>query len=263
MNTQTQTHEISNGYPATTTVAPVRPRTIKVARAYYAVVATIGTTAVVAALAIGASRGGAEGMVGLLSEMTYWSNILVAVIGWSLVINPQRDGRFFRWLRFSSLVMISVVGLVYPLILAANADPTGYEVYTNIAVHYIMPWATLLGWLVFGPRPRITLGTVALMPILPVLYTTYAMAYGAVLNPTGGYPYPFLDPATGTSQVAVHIAMIMVIGLAFGFLYWGIDRALSKGVTPTKLSGEAIPQQIDAARVADETLAPDRVVEKV
>ncbi len=261
---------MSTGHSATTTVVPNRPLTLKLARTYFAVVAAIGTAAVLAELAIAANRGGVESMVSSLSEMTYWSNILVAVVGWALVINPQRDGRVFRWLRLSSLVLISVVGLVYPLLLAAKNNPTGYEVYTNLAVHYIIPSATVLGWLVFGPRPRFTLRTLAFMPILPILYTSYAMLYGAVLNPTGQYPYLFLDPSiNGAGQVTMTIVMIMLTGLVFGFIYWGIDRALSKGTKPTKLGGNAVPEQLDAsnaadaAGVADVDVMANRIAEKV
>ena len=258
---------MSTGHSATTTVVPNRPLTLKLARTYFAVVAAIGTAAVLAELAIAANRGGVESMVDSLSTMTYWTNILVAVIGWALVINPQRDGRIFRWLRLSSLVMITCVGLVYPLVLAAKSNPTGYEVYTNLAVHYIIPSATVLGWLVFGPRPRFTLRTLAFMPILPILYTGYAMLYGAVLNPTGEYPYPQLNPATG--HPAQFIAKVMVTGLAFGFIYWGIDRALSKGAKPTKLVGNAVPEQLDATNAADAAdiagsdATTNRVAEKV
>ena len=230
-------------------------------------VAAIGTAAVLAELAIAANRGGVALMVDSLSQMTYWSNILVAVVGWALVINPQRDGRIFRWLRLSSLVMITCVGLVYPLALAAGSNPTGYQVYTNLAVHYIVPWATVLGWLVFGPRPRFTLRTLAFMPILPILYTVYAMLYGAVLSPTGEYPYRQLNPATG--EPVTFIAMVMVTGLAFGFIYWGIDRALSKGAKPTKLGGNAVPEQLDATNAADAAdiagsdATTNRIAEKV
>ena len=71
-----------------------------------------------------------------------------------LVANPQRDGHMWRWFRMTSLVMITVTGLVYAIVLAPIYHPVGLGVYTNLGFHYIVPWATFLGFLLFGPRPR-------------------------------------------------------------------------------------------------------------
>ena len=131
------------------------------------------SAAVAVALTVATTNGGWAGLVQMLSTMTYWSNILLIFVGFALVLNPQRDGRIFRWLRLSSLVMITVVGIIFPLALAAKADTTGLYAFSCPTLHYFMPWASLLGFVLFGPRPRFTWGTYWSMTILPLLYSWF------------------------------------------------------------------------------------------
>ena len=230
--------------------SPDRSNKNLAARIYFGLVATIGTAALTAGMTVATTNGGWAGLVSMLSEMTYWTNILVAIVGFALVLNPQRDGRIFRWLRLSTLVMITIVGVVYPLVLAGSADLTGVFVYTSLALHYIVPWATVLGFLIFGPRPRISWAALLALPIIPLTYTAYAITYGAVLNPTGEYPYPFLDPslnAGGVPGVAAAVIAITLFGVILGFVYLGLDRLLSRGAKPADLSITVAPVDIAEA----------------
>ena len=68
--------------------------------------------------------GALNGVVYTYSYFTIWSNLFNAIVMWSLVANPARDSAAFRWLRMTALVMITVTGIVYFLVLAATADPS-------------------------------------------------------------------------------------------------------------------------------------------
>ena len=101
--------------------------------------------------------------------------------------------------------MITITGLVYAIVLAPDANPVGLGVYTNIGYHYISPWATVLGFLLFGPRPRFRVKTVFAMLAIPVVWLTYTLLRGLLLvtphrrlrpqlgEPQNWYPYPFID----------------------------------------------------------------------
>ena len=255
---------------ATLTVMPASPGWIATARIYHAILAAIGTLAVATDLIMVATedQNGSwfNGVLFMLSALTIWANILVAIVAWSLVINPHRDGRIFRWLRMTTLVMIFIVGLVFDLVLAKEATPCGVYVYTNLAVHYIVPWGTLLGFLIFGPRPRFTADLIWKMPLIPTIWLAYTFAHGAVLTtppgqpcaanpaarvlgqPQNWYPYPFVDPdyngtgepislvpgvsAEGFAGVAVNLAAIIAVGLLVSWAFLGLDRALSRGKRP-------------------------------
>jgi hypothetical protein len=51
---------------------------------------------------------------------------------------------------------------------------------------------TIVGWVMFGPRPRIGEDTILLALIWPALYIAYTLAHGAASD---WYPYPFIDVA--------------------------------------------------------------------
>ncbi len=253
----------------TLTVMPASDGAATAARIYHLIVAAIGTASLVVSLWISATspvNGGAlNGIIFTLSYFTVWSNIFALIVNWSLFANPRRDGKGFRWLRMTSLVMIVITGLIYAILLAPTANPCGAGIYTNIGFHYIVPWATLLGFLIFGPRPRFTWDLVPKMMAIPVLWLVYTLIHGAVLTTPSGdkcvgegvgapqnwYPYPFIDlnydgtgapsplvpglTAPGYGGVAINILGVVILGLLFATIFLGLDRLLSRGQKPTEL----------------------------
>ena len=108
-------------------------------------------------------------IVRLLCFFTIQSNILTAITSAQLARNPLRDGPVWRPVRLASLVGITVTGIVYSTVLAKVHEPHGWqEASTNIVVHYIAPIMMVVGWLAFGPRPRVTGRVVAYAAIFPV-----------------------------------------------------------------------------------------------
>jgi hypothetical protein len=247
----------------TTTVAPGGAM-VTVARFYWLVVAAIGTGAFLLSCYVSATQegnGGAlNGLWFTLSYFTVWSNIVTFIANWMLFADPQRDGRVWRWFRMTSLVMITVTGLVYAIVLAPLYKPVGLGVYTNLGYHYIVPWATFLGFLLFGPRPRFSRREVFTMLTIPVVWLVYTLLRGLLTlqpppeapattlgAPQNWYPYPFIDvndPSPlvpglefgGYAGVGVNIVLIVILGLVFGFLFLGLDRLLSRKVLPTPLA---------------------------
>jgi hypothetical protein len=248
----------------TVTVAP-RGAAITIARLYHLALALVGTAVLLiyvwAPATYEGNFGAVNGVVFTYSYFTVWSNLFNTIVLWSLVANPARDGGVFRWLRMTALVMITVTGLIYFLVLAATANPQGVYVYTNIGAHYIGPWGTVLGFVLFGPRPRFTLRHVVLLLIIPMIWLAYTLTHGLFLTvppaDTPGvvpgeainfYPYPFIDPAdpaplipglesAGYAGVAINIAAILALGIGLGFVYLGLDRLLSRGRKPASGSG--------------------------
>ena len=68
---------------------------------------------------------------------TIWSNILVATISIMLFIRPDRDSFVFRVLRLDSILMITVTGIIYNVVLAGSAKLQGLEVVSNIFDHML------------------------------------------------------------------------------------------------------------------------------
>ncbi|MET0812436.1 MAG: Pr6Pr family membrane protein [Microbacterium sp.] len=162
--------------------------------------------------------------VQLFSFFTIQSNIFVLATSLALAVNVFRDGKVWRVMRMDALLGIIITGLVYETVLARLVHPEGWALAATIGFHYISPWATVIGWLVFGPRPRITWATTAFAFIWPVAWLVYTFVRGAI---TGWYPYPFLDVnLIGFGDSIRNSAFILLIGVVIAVVLTLLDKHL-------------------------------------
>jgi hypothetical protein len=157
----------------------------------------------------------------LFSYFTVDSNIVVAIVCVLLVADPRRQGRWWDALRLNALLAITITGIVYAAVLAPLIQLTGWAQAANVGFHYIVPWAMVAGWLVFGPRPRFRWGTLAAAFILPIVWLAYIFVQGPF---TRWYPYPFLDVTTiGLGPALVNAVLVLVFAAVLGLVYLLID----------------------------------------
>ncbi|WP_460702725.1 Pr6Pr family membrane protein [Myceligenerans halotolerans] len=160
----------------------------------------------------------------LFSYFTIDSNIVVLVVSILLALDPVRRGRWWEVIRLNSLLAIAITGLVFAIVLAPLVHLTGAALVATIGFHYVAPWATVLAWLVFGPRPRFGWATVAGAFILPVGWLVYIFMQGAF---THWYPYPFLDVTElGLAEAIRNALMVIGVGLVLALLVRVIDAKL-------------------------------------
>jgi hypothetical protein len=161
----------------------------------------------------------------VFSFFTVQSNIVSGVVSWQLARRPGRDGPVWRVARLDALFGITVTGVVYSTVLAKIHEPHGWrETSSNLVVHYAVPILMVLGWLLFGPRPRITGRLVCTALIWPVAYFGYALIVGAVSK---WYPYPFVDAAThGYGRVLLNAVAVTAVFAVVASLFWLGDRRL-------------------------------------
>ena len=173
----------------------------------------------------------ATSLVRFVSYFTVQSNLLVLVAAVSLALDPQRDGRFWRVLRLTGLLGITVTGLVFGAVLAPLVHRTGIDWWINAGFHYVSPFMAFLGWAVFGPRPRVDGRTVAWAVVWPVAWVVYTMVRGAIV---GWYPYPFLDAGEIGYAVALrNTGIVVVLALLLLWLFRWLDGRL-RPVTPVR-----------------------------
>ena len=172
----------------------------------------------------------------VVSFFTIQSNTLVGVVALQLARRPARDGRGWRVLRLAALLGITVTGIVYSAVLAATHDPDGWrEVTANALLHYVVPVMAVVGWVVFGPRPRIGLRTGLLAMIWPVLWLGYTLLHGAV---SSWYPYPFVDVAEhGYPTVLLYCLGVTVVFAVVALIYAGLDRVLPSAPSALRAAG--------------------------
>jgi hypothetical protein len=159
-----------------------------------------------------------------LSYFTIWSNILVAITTTMIYRNMNRTSQRLKVLRLSSLMMITVTMLVYILILAPDANPQSWNIYTDLLLHYITPPVTILVWLFFGPRKWISWKIIFSSLLIPIIYILYTFARGAVI---GKYPYGFINVfELGYVGAIVGTGVVLVLGLFIFLIYFIIDKLI-------------------------------------
>lgn len=165
-------------------------------------------------------------IIRVFSFFTIQSNLLSGLVAAQLAIRPDRNGPAWRGLRLAALFGITVTGIVYSTVLAKIHEPSGAaETFVNDVVHYAVPVMMIVGWLAFGPRPRIDRATVLRSLLFPVLWITYTLIRGAIWK---WYPYPFLDvPSHGYVRVLLNALAATVVLAAVAGLYTLGDRWLS------------------------------------
>jgi hypothetical protein len=124
------------------------------------------------------------------SYFTVLSNLFAAAILLHGALRPApARSRTGELLRGAAVVYILTTGIVYLLLLSGHAP--AYP-WVNATLHYLMPLAVTLDWLLDPPRVRLDRArTVVLWMGFPLLYITYTLARGAIVN---WYPYLFVNP---------------------------------------------------------------------
>lgn len=173
---------------------------------------------------------------------TIQSNLLVAVATTMLARDPLRDGPAFRALRLAATVGITVTGLVHFLLLRPLLDLHGADWLADKLLHMVVPLVAVVGWLAFGPRPRVDGRAIAVAFGWPVAWLAVTLAVAAA---TRWVPYPFLDfREEGWGSVVVVCLGITALfaALIAGFRY--ADRRLARSGAPAAdgpLPGRAGP----------------------
>lgn len=124
------------------------------------------------------------------SYFTVLSNLFAAAMLMHGALRPASErSHAVDLLRGAAVAYILTTGIVYLLLLSGHA-PT-YP-WVNAILHYLMPVAVTLDWLLDPPRSRLAPArTVVLWMVFPLLYVLYTLARGAIV---GWYPYFFVNP---------------------------------------------------------------------
>lgn len=174
----------------------------------------------------------------LVAYFTIQSNVLVAVAAVTLARAPDRDGPVWRVVRLAGVVGIAVTGLVHFVLLRPLLDLDGADWAADKLLHVVVPVLALVGWALFGPRPRVTGRVVAWALAWPIAWTVVTLLVGRA---SGWYPYPFLDPREdGVGAVAVAVAGITVLFL----LLFGLAALVDRRAHPAP-SGEGVEHLAD------------------
>jgi hypothetical protein len=177
----------------------------------------------------------------LVSYFTIQGNLLVAVVTTQLARDPLRDGPAWRVLRLAAVVGIFVTGVVHFALLRPLLDLDGADWLADKLLHMVVPVLAMIGWALFGPRPRIELREIRLTLVWPLAWLGWTLVVGWL---SGWYPYPFLDHREehGTMGVVLTSAAITV----FFLLLLALGRYVDQRAQPAPPAWD--PYRSGAAR---------------
>lgn len=198
-------------------------------RVYAGIFAAVGWLAVIGQYVATDAGGSLSGTIDFLSYFTILSNILVAATLTSAALAPQSAlGRRLLKPGFAvaTAIYISVTGLIYYLILSGLSHVEGWVLFFDRLLHYVMPPAYVLFWLLFVPKGRLALSAAAWALIPPILYAAYTFVHGPW---SGFYPYPFVDvPEIGVAQTARNVAEFVVLYYLIGVVFVAFDKLIAR-----------------------------------
>jgi hypothetical protein len=135
--------------------------------------------------------------------------------------------------RLASLTMITVTGVIYALVLAPLWDPTGWTKVADETLHYAVPVLAVLGYVLFGPRPRFDQAILWRAALVPLAWGVYTFVRSPFITfDEGGqtrhwYPYHFIDvDQIGYPQAIVNTLGVTVLLVLVGEIYVFLDRRL-------------------------------------
>ena len=172
---------------------------------------------------------GTGGMTGrLLDHFSYFttlSNIVAALVVTILIFRPTSTSPVLRVLRLDSVIMMTVTGLIFNLLLNSGTH-TGADWWSNSIQHVWGPIVTVAVWLIAGPHGWIRSSTIFAALILPLAWLVYALVRGSV---TGAYPYNFLDvPVKGMASVLSFVAVLVVFAIVLGYIMMAVDAVMDR-----------------------------------
>jgi hypothetical protein len=159
-----------------------------------------------------------------LSYFTIWSNFLVGFTTYLLYRNLNYSKTWFKVMRISSLIMITVTWIVYILILAKEANPQSWNIYINYLLHYITPPLTIVVWIFFGPRKWFNWKILSKVFIIPIIYIIYTFVRGNLITQ---YPYGFINAADlGYIGALIGTAATLVFAFIIFLIFFIVDKVL-------------------------------------
>lgn len=177
-------------------------------------------------------------LVRFCSYLTIWANALVAWTTGTLALGRDRDTRLWRALRADAVVLILLAGVVHFFLLRPLLDLDGWDLAADRLLHMVVPVVAVTGWLLFGPRGRLTTADLGPFLVLPVGWLGYTLVRGAAVD---WYPYPFIDVGEhGYARVLATCAGVSLLMLAIAWAAVWLERRLHARRRADDVTGSSV-----------------------
>lgn len=168
-----------------------------------------------------------EATVRFFSFFTIQTSILAALVltAFAIKTGPE-EWLVHPFVRSAVAAYIVMVGIIYDTVLRPLEPLQNVQSFTNIVMHYLMPWGYLLFWLTCVRKAGLRWYDPLLWLIYPLFYLGLILVRGKM---SGFYPYPFIDAKTlGYAGVAANTAGLLIVCAAIGMclvlIGWWLSR---------------------------------------
>jgi hypothetical protein len=164
--------------------------------------------------------------VNFFSYFTNLSNLFISVVfivSAARLIAARAPSPTDTAIRGAAVVYIAFVGLVFNTLLR-GADLSAIDPTVNVILHYVLPIAGLVDWLVWPPRNRMPFVVTLWWMIFPAAYAVFSVVRGAI---DGIYPYPFFNPDAvgGYGAVGLYCGVMVIAFFVLAVAVWAVGNA--------------------------------------
>ena len=154
-----------------------------------------------------------------LIYFTYQSNALVLIWLFLALLwrnQPEKLEKICGPIRGAITVYISVTFIVYGIVLAPLANPTGIDIYLNLIHHYITPFVFIVDFFITERKQYRWIYTLPWL-VYPHLYLIFSFVFGSI---TGVNIYFFLDfPSLGFAKYLMWYGILFTLILVLTAIY--------------------------------------------
>lgn len=163
-----------------------------------------------------------------LSFFTIQANLfasIVLLVG-ATVLLRNKQSRCDMW-RGAATLYMAMTGIIFAILLSGlDADVLTAVPWDNTVLHYIMPIAVFVDWLLYSPVRQIHFKRTFLWLVYPLAYLAYTLIRGHYVN---WYPYPFLNVTErGYGVVLVSSVGVTVLVAALAWMISKLTRRSRK-----------------------------------
>lgn len=171
----------------------------------------------------------AQGLSIFFSYFTMLTMILIVVNLFVGALMPRsRWGRFFERpsVQAALLLYLVMLLLVYHTMLAHLWEPQGLNLFADRVLHYIVPCAYIVYWLVYVPKGALCWHHACKWLSYPFIYGIYGLIRGHI---TRHYPYHFGDVCgLGYACVFRNMTLMLIGFFIIGLCIVALDKFLAK-----------------------------------
>ncbi len=169
----------------------------------------LGLAAIITQLYDGILQG--RNIANFFSFFTIESNVFAAILLLTLGLLGFKGIRQKNdFLRGAVTLYMTMTGIIYILLLSGSANLQITLPWVNMTLHYLIPVAILVDWLVSPPAKAIPYKTALYWIMFPIAYVLYSFIRGGFTN---WYPYPFLNPIQNGWPYVIVMSLVIAAGV--------------------------------------------------